>query len=220
MATATVAPPSLTAAAQTLSLPHVAWETYERLLADDEERRSPRLTYDRGVLEIVSPSLPHETDALTLARIVDSVSVALNIPVLSVGATTFRRPDLERGFEADGSFYIANEPRMRGRREVDLLVDPPPDLVIEMEISRSAIDKLTLFAAMGVPEVWRSAGGRVAIVVLEGETYRQVPGSHALPPLTGEILARFLAESHRLPSPQWSRLISDWAAARPGGSQD
>lgn len=211
MATATIAPPAHATADQAVTLTKVSWETYERLLADDAGRRRPLLTYDRGVLEIVSPSPEHDRDAETLKLVVTTVSTARSIPVVWFASTTFRRPDLERGFEADGSFYIEHEPRMRDRYEIDLLVDPPPDLVIETEVSRSAIDKLPLFAAMGIPEVWRSARGRLAIFVLENGAYREVATSHALPPLTADVLARFLAESRRLPSPEWFRLVSGWA---------
>jgi Uma2 family endonuclease len=150
-----VAGPPRVVADDCVVLPHVSWETYERLLSDDEERRVPRMTYDRGVLELVRPSLPHEKDALTITRIVDIAAAIMGIAVLSAGGTTYRRQDLERGFEPDASFYIQNEPRVRNRREVDLNVDPPPDVVLEMEMSRSARDKLPLFASMGIAEVWR-----------------------------------------------------------------
>jgi Uma2 family endonuclease len=101
-----VASPPRVVADDCVVLRNVSWETYERLLSDDEERRVPRMTYDRGVLELVTPSLPHEKDALTITRIVDIVAAIMGIPVLSAGGTTYRRQDLERGFEPDASFYI------------------------------------------------------------------------------------------------------------------
>ncbi len=210
-AVAEVASRSLAVESEVVALPRVAWETYERLLADDEERRIPRLTYDRGVLEAVSPSLPHDEDALTITRLVDIVAANLGVPIRSVGGTTFRRRDLERGFEADASFYIQRAPAIRGRRQVDLSVDPPPDLVLEMEVSRSAVDKLGVFAAMGVPEVWRSDGQRVTILLLEGEGYRESASSLSLPALTAKQAAAFLALSRELLSPDWFHAVSDWA---------
>jgi Uma2 family endonuclease len=87
-------------------LPSVSWETYERLLNDDQERRIPRMTFDQGVLELVTPSMPHKEDARTVTRVVDIVAANLGIPIRSVGSTTFRRKDLGRGFEPDASFYI------------------------------------------------------------------------------------------------------------------
>jgi len=197
-------------------LSHVSWETYDRLLADDEERRVPRMTYDQGVLEFVTPSKTHELDAATITRIVDIVAAVLGIPVQSTASTTYRRQDLERGFEPDASFYIQNETRVRNRREVDLGVDPPPDLVLEMEMSRSARDKLPLFESMGIPEVWRCDGQRVSIFILDRErdSYRESSHSLALPDVTSEVLTRFLAESRTTLSPDWFKAVSDWARER------
>src|SRR5215216_8007931 len=138
MSSASVASPPRVVADDCVVLPHVSWETYERLLSDDEELRAPRMTYDQGVLELVTPSMPHDEDARTITRIVDIVAANLGIPIRSVGSTTFRRKDLERGFEPDASFYVQNEERIRGLREIDLLVDPPPDLILEMAMSHSA----------------------------------------------------------------------------------
>jgi Uma2 family endonuclease len=196
----------------------VSWETYERLLTDDEERRVPRMTYDQGVLELVTPSTPHEEDALVFAHLVFIVAANLGIPIRSVGSTTFRRQDLERGFEPDASFYVQNEKRIRGQRDVDLTVDPPPDVVLEMEMSRSALDKLPLFASMGIPEVWRCDGQRVTILILEQDRYRESATSLAFPVLSSDILARFLAESRTALSPDWFQAVSDWARGQRNAS--
>jgi Uma2 family endonuclease len=218
MSTSPVAAPPIAAADERVVLPQVSWETYERLLADDEERRVPRMTYDQGVLELVTPSMPHEEDADTIAAIVRIVTAQLGIPIRSAAATTFHRKDLERGFEADASFYIQSEERMRGKREVDLAVDPPPDLVLEMEISRSALDKLRLFTSMGISEVWRCDGERVKIFVREADHYRESATSRALPLLSGEVLTRFLADSRTMLSPDWFQAVSEWARARRSAS--
>ena len=218
MTSATVAHPPNIVADERVVLPCVSWETYERLLADDDERRVPRMTYDQGVLELVTPSMPHDEDAETITRIVDIVAATMGIPIRSVGSTTFRRRDLERGFEPDASFYVQNEDRIRGQREVDLSVDPPPDLILEMEMSRSALDKLPLFASMGIPEVWRCDGQRVTILLLEEDRYRQSPSSQALPALTSEVLTRFLADSRTMLSPDWFQAVSDWARGQRNAS--
>jgi Uma2 family endonuclease len=213
MSSASVASPPRVIADDYVVLPHVSWETYERLLSDDAERQVPRMTYDQGVLELVTPSMSHEEDARTLARVVDIVAANLGIPIRSVGSTTFRRQDLDRGFEPEASFYIQSEERIRGQQVVDLSVDPPPDIVLEMEVSRSAIDKLGLFASMSIPEVWRCDGQRVSIFVLDRVRHRYRESSHslALPALTSEALTRFLAESRTTLSPDWFQAVSDWA---------
>jgi Uma2 family endonuclease len=216
MSASSVASPPRIAADERVVLPHVSWETYERLLTDDEGRRVPRMTYDRGVLELVTPSMPHDLDGAVITRIVDIVSAMLGIPVQSTPTTTFRRQDLERGFEADASFYVQNEAHIRGKRELDLTVDPPPDLVLEMEMSRSALNKLALFASMGIPEVWRCDGQRVAIFVLDQDRYRESPASLAIPALTSEVLTRFLRDSRTMLSPVWFQAVSDWAREQRG----
>jgi Uma2 family endonuclease len=169
------------------------------------------MTYDQGVLELVTPSKPHEVDAATITRFVDIVAAVLGIPIQSTASTTFRRQDLGRGFEPDASFYVQNEARVRNRREVDLTVDPPPDVVLEMEMSRSARDKLPLFASLGIPELWRCGGERVSILILEQDHYRESTSSQALPVLTSEVLTQFLAESRTMLSPDWFQAVSDWA---------
>ena len=199
-------------------MPNVSWDTYVRLLADDEGRRIPRVTFDQGVMELVTPSMAHEADASTLARVVDIAAAMLGVPILSAGSTTYRRDDLERGFEPDASFYVEHEADIRGRREIDLTVDPPPDIVLEMEMSRAALDKLDLFASMGIPEVWRCDGERVTILILVEDGYRVATASRALPALTSEILTRFLAQSRTTLSPDWFQAVSGWARAQSGAS--
>lgn len=208
-------PAAATAPSQSLLLPRVSWETYAQLVDGDEERRVPRLTYDRGVLEIVSPSPRHEQDAQTLILLIELVAGVRGVPVRQLGSTTFRRADLQRGFEADGSFYIQHEARMRHARMLDLATDPPPDLVIEMEVRRSSLDKLDLFASLGIPEIWRGWGERVVILDFDGSHYVEAPTSRALGLLTPEIVSHFLSQSRVLPSPDWFQAVIDWARAEP-----
>ncbi|MDP9356919.1 MAG: Uma2 family endonuclease, partial [Chloroflexota bacterium] len=104
---------------QRILLRNVAWETYERLLADHLDSSAPRFAYDRGLLEIVRPSTEHETVNRTLALLVEVVAEELGIDVLNVGSMTFRRQDLQRGFEPGSSFYIQHESSVRGRTQID-----------------------------------------------------------------------------------------------------
>jgi Uma2 family endonuclease len=197
---------------QRIVLHNVAWDTYERLLADHENSSAPRFTYDHGELEILSPSTEHEEGNRSLAMFVEIVALEQEIDVRNVGSMTFKREDLQQGLEPDSSFYIQNEPRVRGRTQIDLAIDPPPDLVIEMEVSRQAIPKLPLYASMGIPEVWRSDKGQVTILRLHEGNYSESISSAALPPITSEILTRFLAESRSLRRTVWLRQVREWAA--------
>lgn len=215
----TVASPLAVSTDRVVVLPRVGWETYERLLADDEERRVPRLTYDRGELAIVSPSPMHERDGFALAQVVGIVAEALGLDYLPMGATTFRSEPARQGFEADSSFYIQHERAMRDRAVVDLRVDPPPDLAIEIDVSHPSLDKLPIYAGVGVPEVWRGVGDQVRILVLAEGNYRESAASLALPPLTGDILTRFLVESRGQGRLSWVRMVRDWINGQLSGNR-
>ena len=130
---------------------------------------------------------------ITIGQIVETFSERRGIEILSCASTTFKRPDLDRAFEPDESYSIAHADQIRPKDEVDLQIDPPPDLVIEVEITSSAIAKLQLFAAMGVPEVWRHDGSRLEMLGLEGAGYRPLASSPSLPGLTAAMINAVLA---------------------------
>jgi Uma2 family endonuclease len=180
---------------QRVLLRNVSWETYERLIAEREERLVPRFFYDRGVLEIVSPSKGHESLSRVVALLVEELAVELDVDVESAGSTTFKREDLTRGFEPDECFYFRNIERVRGKEDIDLDADdPPPDLVFEVDITNPSLDKLPIFAQVGVAEVWRYAGGQMEMFGLRGEElrYEALVESTVLPPLTSDVRARAL----------------------------
>lgn len=203
-------------AEQRVVLHNVSWETYERLLAEHADRSAPRFAYDRGELEIMSPNPEHERANRRIAQLVLAVADEVGIPAEDLGSTTFRREDLERGFEPDSCFYTRNEEAIRGKDRIDLTVDPPPDLVIEVDITSPSLDKLPIYARLGVPEVWRYDGRKVAILVLEEERYAETARSAALWPLTSEILSRFVEESKTLERRAWTRKVREWARGQAG----
>ncbi|HEV2109542.1 MAG TPA: Uma2 family endonuclease [Thermomicrobiales bacterium] len=196
---------------QQILLRNVSWESYESLLADHVDSSVPHFTYDRGMLEIVSPSTPHEEDNRTLARIVEIITEEWMIEVRNVGSMTFKRKDLQRGFEPDTSFYIQHEEQVRGRRQIQLSIDPPPDLLIEIEVTNPAIAKLPIYAEVGVLEVWRSGGERVTILVLDAGHYCETDISTALSPLSADVLTRFVLDSRMMRSTEWVRSVRAWA---------
>lgn len=132
-----------TPAEQRLRLSCVPWEAYSAFtnLLDD---RPLRVTYDRGEMEIRTTSMRHENRKTVLGRMVHSLAIELNIDILSGGSTTLRREDLLCALEPDECYWIENEPLVRGREDVDLETDPPPDLALEIEITRSALDRLSI----------------------------------------------------------------------------
>lgn len=196
---------------QKVVLHNVRWETYECLLTDFENSSAPRFTYDRGTLEIMSPLPEHEKYNRTIAQLVEVVAEEWDLDTENLGSTTFKREDLARGFEPDSCFYIQNAERISGRTRIDLSTDPPPDLVIEIDITHSSVDKFPIYAQMGVPEVWRYDGRQMEIFALEGGAYRRRDASLALPRLNQVTLARFVEESKSLKRPSWLRALREWA---------
>jgi Uma2 family endonuclease len=196
--TAVLSPPE-----QRVQLHNVSWEMYESLLAAHQDTSAPRFTYDRGRLEIMSPSAEHELikDVLTLLVNVTAEEAAVDIQ--GFGSTTFRRQDLERGFEPDSCFYITNAGNVRGKSQLDLTIDPPPDLVIEIDITHSSIDKLSLLAHLGVAEFWLFDGNRLRIFRLMNEAYAEQDVSTTFPNLTSSLVSHFVAQSRKLDRPTW-----------------
>ena len=182
-------------AEQKVLLSNVSWETYERLLEDHRDSSAPRFTFDRGALEIMSPSPKREKFNRRIAQLVLAFAEEMGIESEDLGSTTFRREDLERGFEPDSCFYIQNEARIRGKDRIDLAVDPPPDLVIEVDITSPSINKLPIYAQLGVPEVWRYDGEKLEILKLRDDRYLQVSESAVLPSLTGSVLTELVEQS-------------------------
>lgn len=196
---------------QRVVLHNVSWETYERLLADHADRSAPRLTYDRGELEIMSPSAEHERLNRRVAQLVLAVAEEAGIEAEDLGSTTFRSEEAERGFEPDTCFYIQNEPAVRGKDRIDLTVDPPPDVVVEIDITSPSIHRLPIYARLGVPEVWRYDGTRFTICVLEGTGYAEAATSAALPSLTGSALSELIEKSKSTGRTAWLREVRQWA---------
>lgn len=192
----------------------VSWETYERLLDEHNESSGPRLVYDDGFLEIMTLSIEHEQPACTLALLVELIAIEWDIDVARAGSNTFKHEDLRKGFEPDGCFFFRNPAAIRGRKRLDLSVDPPPDLVIEIEVTEPLLPRLPIFAAVGVAEVWCCKGNDVRILRLERGRYRDAKRSSSLSPVTGEVLSDFQRRSLKMKSPAWARAVREWAQAQ------
>jgi len=188
----------------------ISWETYEALLAE-LGNSSVRLTYDRGSLEIMAPLYRHENYSQTLARLVDVLSDELDLEYKSAGSTTFRLEAKKRGLEADRSFYIQNVAAIVGKMDLDLAIDPPPDLAIEVDITSSSLDRMGIYGALGVPEVWRYDGNKLRVYRRKRDgTYRVVSSSAAFPTLPiGKVLP-LLDEVARLGERAMTRAIRAW----------
>lgn len=210
----TVASPS---AEQRLLLSCVDWTTYDRLLHDLDGRHL-RLTYLGGELEIMTVSPEHERAKKLLARLLEALTEELDVPILSLGNTTFRREELARGLEPDECWYIRHEAEMRNKTEIDLASDPPPDLVIEVEVSRSVLDRLGIYASLGVPEVWRCDGETLRVLVLgAGGGYTEQERSPTFPQLPLDGLMGFLAQRGQVDETRLVKSFRAWVRSTLAG---
>jgi Uma2 family endonuclease len=160
----------------------ISWPTYQRLADEVGDRRAVRLTYDRGRLELMSPLPEHEAYSVQLGQFVRVAAVECKIPFKCLGAMTIRREDLARGMEADNCFYLASWPRIRGRKVLEFTVDPPPDLGLEIDVTKTSLERLPIYAALRIPEVWRFTGRELLGYRLNAEgTYTEVEHSAIFP---------------------------------------
>jgi len=190
----------------------VSWDTYERLLAEPGRSSGVRFYYDQGSLEIIVPSVEHETIKRTIEMIIDSLIAERDIDFVGAGSTTFNRKDLEKGFEPDSSYYFHNADKVEGKKGIDLSKDPPPDLVIEVDVSSYSAHKLTTYyAAIGVPEVWRYSEGVVSIWNLVRNRYHQRDESPVLPKVTSAALTDLVRARGELKGRLWLRRVREWA---------
>ncbi len=189
---------------------NIAWSTYEAIVA---ENRNPgtRFTYDRGTLEIMSPSEERERFKRLIGRMIETMTEELQIPIRSAGSTTWKSQAREQGLEPDECYYVANEPRVRGRDEIDLSVDPPPDLAVEVEITSGWIDKIPIYAGLGVPEVWRYDGKTLRVELLQADgSYAPQSQSSAFPFLPLAEIPRFLERRNATDETSWIRSFRQW----------
>jgi Uma2 family endonuclease len=176
----------------------VDWRTYTRLLRIFEDRPGDRLTYDRGELEIMSPRMEHDDDGRFFGALVVALGDELGLPLKHGGSVTLRRRARQRGIEADESFWIANAPRMAGRRHLNLRTDPPPDLAIEVDVTSSSFNRLSIYAALGVPEVWQLEGSTLSFYVLGAKRrYTSAAASRSFPIVTPADLLEFVQQARQ-----------------------
>jgi Uma2 family endonuclease len=163
-------------------LHQATWKDYVSL-RDADENRNTRMTFDRGSLEFMSPTRLHERLRILVGRCIDVWVEEMRIRIQSCSSTTFRREDLQRGLEPDHCYYIQHESVVRDRdEELDLTVDPPPDLAIEVDITSSSINRMSIYAAFGIPEICRWHDDKVSVHVLGAEgKYSEAAASQALP---------------------------------------
>jgi Uncharacterized protein conserved in cyanobacteria len=176
----------------------VSWSTFKALLADVGDDRAWRIAYDRGVLEIRMPYLEHEVPKGLIESFIEATADELEIEVMKAGSLTLEREDLTRAVEPDSCFYIQNEASVRGQRDINLPNDPPPDLVIESDYTNSSVNKDAIYAALGVPELWRYQRQSLQVYQLVEGKYEKCDRSLAFPFLPVAEIPGFIEQSRTL----------------------
>ncbi|BDI16697.1 hypothetical protein ANSO36C_24990 [Nostoc cf. commune SO-36] len=203
-----------TPAEQRTVLHNVSWETFEALLRDTGEDRGSRFAYDCGVLEIMTPLFEHENPKIQFDRLIFALAVGLETKIRSAGSTTLKRKTITKGIEPDTCYYIQNEPAIRGKQELDLKTDPAPDLAVEIDITSSSVNKLNIYAALGVAELWRYDGEVLKFYQLIESEYIEIKLSIAFPLISVIDMNRFIQQSKTMDEIDLVQSFSAWVRGK------
>ncbi|MEM6838555.1 MAG: Uma2 family endonuclease [Cyanobacteria bacterium P01_C01_bin.120] len=196
---------------QRVVLRSLTWQSFLTVRQSLSPERNTRLTYAAGTLEITMPLEIHEFSSWLIGRFIYILASELGMETKTMGSTTLDRETLDRSGEPDAAYYIQNQPLVAGR-DVDLDNDPPPDLVVEVDITHTNIDKLQLYAAMGVPEFWRYNGEDWQIFHLQDLTYQESQRSLTFSQVPKAKLYEFLTTA-RISEMRADRELRDWIRA-------
>ncbi|AFY41279.1 Uma2 family endonuclease [Nostoc sp. PCC 7107] len=176
-----------------VTLHNISWSAYEQILDALGDNRAARLTYYQGMLEIMTPLEEHESGSENIGMLIHLLTEELNLNIKSMASTTLKIPKSKVGAEPDKCYYIQNEPAVRGKT-VNLAVDPPPDLILEVDITHTDINKKQMYQDMKVPEFWRYNGTKLTIYLLEQEKYIESETSATFAILTKSMVYDFLSQ--------------------------
>jgi len=182
-------------AEQRTVLRNISWRTFETLLRETGEDRGSRFAYDCGTLEIMTPLFEHENPKIQFDRLIFALVEELEIEIRSADSTTLKRKIANRGIEPDNCYYIQNEPAVRGNQTLDLAIDPPPDLAIEIDITSSSVNKFRIYSALGVSELWRYNGRDLKFYYLEQGKYIECEFSIVFSLVSVTEMSRFIEQS-------------------------
>jgi Uma2 family endonuclease len=193
-------------------LHNITWEQYEKFLDDLGDRPLTRIAYDNGTLEIMTPLPEHEFFKEAISIAVQDAAEELEIDYESYGSTTWRKQIKLAGAEPDNCFYFQNEAIVRGRTDLDLSGgDPPPDLVLEIDMTSKSLDRFPIYARLGVPEIWSYDSGVLAIYHLQEGKYLRTQVSLALPQLPIQELPQLIEAHRKAGRRSLRRAVREWA---------
>ena len=205
----------------TLRIPHVRWEDYEQLLADLGDDYHVRVSYDCGCLEIMSPLPEHEEFAEVVLGIAREITRELGVKLETRGSMTIRSVWQSKGAEPDTCFYVQSAARIIGKRSLDFNTDPPPDIVVAIDLTNASQHKFPIYAALGMPEIWHYDGSKAYFYDLVGEEYVATSHSRAFPFLPSAVLAQCIEQSKIAGQDTALDATREWVRAnKPQGTED
>ena len=179
---------------QRVVLQDITWQEFESVLEELGEHRAARIAYENGLLEIMAPLPEHEDNKEIIGDLIKALLEELEVEFRSLGSTTYKHEGMLKGIEPDQCFYIQNELAIRGKKRLDLSINPPPDLALEIDVTSRTHRRI--YAALKVPELWRFENGNLQINILRQDRYEESPESSIFPNLPlGEAIPRYLRES-------------------------
>jgi Uma2 family endonuclease len=175
----------------------VSWDEYEELLEQVGEAPGLRISYDNGSLQVMTISSEHEKYASFINSLTTAIKLRLRLDILAFGSATMRKRKRKKGNEPDGCFYVQTASLIGNRIHLDFETDPPPDIAVEIDVHHDSRSKFPIYAALGVPEIWRYDGRTMTIYHLSeagGDEQQYVAGdsSAALPMLTATLLTEMI----------------------------
>ncbi|XGV99417.1 MAG: Uma2 family endonuclease [Leptolyngbya sp. BL-A-14] len=207
---------------QRIVLEKISWEQFETILAEMGAERTTRFTFDRGRLEMMTPLDEHDRCHKLIESLILVLADIMQLPVEGYKAPTLKRFDLNIAIEPDTGYYLQHERDMRGKAAIDLAIDPPPDIVLDVALNKSTLDRLALYAALGVPEVWRYVSqpgddflkGNFQLYTLDGTGYVDSTSGFAFPFLPAGRILQFIDESDALGLMSALRSLREWLQDR------
>lgn len=199
----------------TLILHDISWEDYEELLEKVGEASGLRISYYNGELQVMTLSTIHENYSRLLEKMLALLSVILRVRIISFGSATMKKGKKRAGAEPDCCFYIQSAALIGKKIQIDFNQDPPPDVVLEIDVHHKSTGKFAIYAALGVSEIWLYDEKQMHFYLLREGRYVEVGQSQALPMLTSQILTGFLERS--LNEDQYDILLAfeEWLHALP-----
>ena len=195
---------------QRVLLQDVSWEEFEAILQELGDRRSSRIAYFDGMLEIMTPLPEHEYFKETIGDAIKDIAETLELDYESYGSTTWRQRAKQTGLEADNCFYFQNEAIVRGRVDINLAQDPPPDLALEIDVTSKSLERFPIYARLGIPELWCYDAGKLTIYHLQNGQYVEVEQSTIFPKLDVRALPQLIEQNRSAGRLSLRRSVRAW----------